>query len=152
MAVYWPGGPCTGMTTIITQVGNYTDTSPTSGAALYTTDGTTLTRVAANTRKWTLPVGEQQVAWVGGPFTLDPQVLYVAIEYFETAHVTLPRFGCASVIDATIWGGDTNNDLTPANWPLMFSFSGATGQLPATFSISSLTVGSAVNMPFVGLF
>ena len=151
-AVYWPGGPCTGMTTIITQVGNYTDATPNSGAALYTTDGTTLTQAAANARKWTLALGEQEVPWAGGPFTLDPQILYVAVEYFQTAVVTVPQWAGNNVIDATIWGGDTNNDLTPAGWPIMFQQTGAASPLPASVAISSLTVGASVNVHYCGLY
>ena len=151
MAVYWPGDVCTGMTVLIATQGTYTDATPLSGSAIYSTDGTTLTRQAAQTGKWTQTTGEQEVAW-SAPVNLIEGVYYVAIEYFETAHTTIPQFAAATVIDNSIWGGDTNNDWTPQNWPLMFSSSGAAAVLPASVAISGLTAGGATNMPYVGLY
>lgn len=151
-AVYWPGGACTGMTTIVTTTGSYTDTAPNSGAALYTTDGATLTRVAQNVMKWTLAAGERRIAWTGGPVTLNAQILYVGVEYFASASTTVPQWAANSVVDATIWGGDTNNDFTPNGWPLTAEQTGTSSPLPATVSVGALTVGSRSNVIYCGLY
>lgn len=151
-AVYWPGGSCTGMTTIITQQGSYTDATPNSGAAIYSTDGVTLTLQAANQRLWNLATGERRVPWTGGAVTLAAGIYYVGMSYFQTAVTTVPQWAGNTAIDATIWGGDTNNDLTPQNWALMFQQTGTSSPFPASVAISSLTVGASVNVHYCGLY
>jgi hypothetical protein len=151
MAVYWPGGQCSGMTVFIATQGNYTDTAPNSGYALYTSDGTTLTQAASLSTKIQANTGERELNW-STPVTLDAQLVYVAIEYYATAATTVPQFGCLLPIDNTPWGGDTNNDWTPANWPLMFSSTGVSSPLPNTAAISGLLVGQTSQLAYVGLF
>lgn len=154
MACYWPGGTTQGMTFILQTVGNYTDTVPNSGGALYSYDGTTLTQQAGQNQKWGtsffLP-GMNELQWAI-PVNLVEGVYYVAIEYFETAHTTLPVFAASDAADPSVWGGDVNQDATPSSWPLIFSFSGATGQLPGTVLASALTTNSATALPYIGLF
>lgn len=152
-ACYWPGGTTTGMTFVLSTVGVYTDTAPNSGGALYSYDGVTLTRQATNPQKWdvTFSTGINRLQW-NLPVNLVEGIYYAAFRYFNTSVSTVPTFGGTTASDGSIWGGDPNADATPANWPLQFTASGATGQLPATQSAGVLVVGSATTLPYVGLF
>lgn len=155
-AVYWPGGTCTGMTFIMPTVGSYSDTTPVSGGALYSYDGTTLTRIAAQPQKWataSYPTsGFNRLQWAL-PVYMVEGVYYVAFRYFAigTPSIT-PTFATAQAADATVWGGDVNQDATPTNWPLMFTDSGASTQLPSSITASGLTVGVTVPIFYAGLY
>jgi len=153
MAVYWPGGVVTGMTFILSTVGVYTDATPNSGGALYSYDGTTLTRQATQPQKWdaTFSAGLNRLQWAL-PVNLVEGVYYVAIEYFESAHTTVPQFAAAAANDPSVWGGDVNQDASPSAWPLMFSSSGASGQLPTSIGSAALTTNSGTVLPYVGLY
>lgn len=154
MAIYWPGGVNTGMTFLLTTIGVYTDTSPNSGGAVYSYDGTTLTRQAVQQQKWdsTFSVGLNRLQW-GIPVNLVEGVYYVAVRYFNTSVTTGPQFGSANSADSSIFGGDTNQDATPANWPLLFRSTGATGQLPATISSAAAgAAGALANLLYIGLY
>jgi hypothetical protein len=151
MAVYWPGGNCTGAILSTPTAGAYTDTAPNSGVAIYSSSGTTLTRQATLNQKFT-QAGLRRYAWTGGPVALAAGIYYVAFEYFQTAVTTAPQFGGMGGGDATALGGDANQDATPTSWPLLWTDTGATGQNPATVTISGLTIGSATALPFAGLY
>lgn len=155
-AVYWPGGTCTGMTFILSTVGSYSDLTPNSGGALYSYDGTTLTRIAAQPQKWATAnyptAGFNRLQWAI-PVYMVEGVYYAAMRYFATGTpTTTPAWATAQSADGTVWGGDVNEDATPSNWPVLFSDSGATGQLPSSQAASGLTVGSILSLPYVGLF
>jgi len=153
MAVYWPGGVNTGMTFILAVVGVYTDATPNSGGALYSYDGTTLTRQAAQPQKWdsTFAAGLNRLQWAI-PVNLVEGIYYVAVEYFASAQTTSPQFAATTAPDPSVWGGDANQDASPTAWPLLFSSSGATGQNPATIASAALTTNSGISLPYVGLY
>ena len=158
MAVYWPGGTCTGMTFILNTVGSYSDLTPNSGGAFYSYDGTTLTRIAQQTAKWATgnypSSGLNRLQWALPVYAVEG-VYYVAIRYYLSSSPAsiAPVFSSAPAQDPTTWGGDVNEDGTPSSWPLLFSQTDTTnGPLASSVTAASLTVGSAIQLPYVGLF
>jgi len=151
-ALYWPGGVTTSLTFILATVGVYTDASPNSGVALYSYDGTTLTRQATKPQKFdsSFTTGLHVIGWTSAIY-LDAGVYYAALRYFASSATTAPQFGAVSAADSSVWGGDAAQAATPTGWPLMFSSSGASGQLPATQAASGLTPGGGAAMPYLGL-
>jgi hypothetical protein len=163
LAVYWPGGSCTGIDWIQSVVGSYTDSTPHSGVQLLggsstgplLSTTTTVTRItgsnATSASIWKGSAGHRVKDFTGGPITLAAGIYYVNLFWFQTANTTSPEL---SGMAAT--GNDYVNDasqtqalLAPVGFPLVGTVASA-GDLLASDTIATWVL-TTTNVPWVGL-
>lgn len=162
LAVFWPGGPMSGIAFVQTQSGAYTDSSGVSGVQLLAKNSSGDPLTSATTV--IVPVAGSSVQsssmWkatnglvtrnFGPNLSLAAGIYYVEFFYFETAQTTVPQIaGFRSPSTDPVFGG-TGNFFVPDGFPMFGVLDSQTTLGTGNITLSTLT--AAQNIHWVGLF
>jgi hypothetical protein len=172
LAIYWPGGNCTGVDWIQSINGSYTDTGPAhsgwqimggSATTPVISSTTALTRITGTNNvlasnpsggAFSSGTGHRTRDFSGGVVNMPAGIYYVNFFWARTAVTTIPQLQGMSISGADYVNDNTttNSRFTPAGFPMQMATAGGSGDadLVTPVTISTLNT-TTTNVLWVGL-